>query len=99
MSIAGWRVEIDAIDQELLRLLNARARLACKVGVSKRSAGLSLCDRAREREVLARVCRVNRGPLEERAVVAIFRLIIRESRRMQACGAPQPGGANEEALP
>ncbi len=84
MSIEDWRAEIDALDEELLRLLNARARLALKVGASKRSAGLALCDRTRERAVLTRVCRANRGPLDERAVAAIFRLIMRESRRVQA---------------
>ena len=100
MSIEDWRAEIDAIDKELLRLLNARARLALKVGASKRSAGLSLCDRAREHEVLARVRRFNRGPLDEQAVVAIFRLIIRESRRVQTSSIrAQPGVSAEEALP
>ena len=99
MSIEGWRAEIDAIDKELLRLLNARARLALKVGASKRSAGLSLCDRAREHEVLAHVCGGNSGPLDEQAVVAIFRLIIRESRRIQTSSIAQPGVSSEEALP
>ncbi len=96
MSIADWRVGIDEIDGELLRLLNARARLALKLGESKRRAGLSLCDRAREREVIERVCRANRGPLDERAVAAIFRLIIRESRRVQEGGGARPGGAAAE---
>ena len=100
MSIEGWRAEIDAIDKELLRLLNARARLALKVGESKRSAGLSLCDRAREHEVLAQACKVNSGPLDEQAVVAIFRLVIRESRRIQTSSIrAQPDVASEKALP
>ncbi len=36
MTIEDWRAEIDAIDDELLRLLNNRASLAVKVGESKR---------------------------------------------------------------
>ncbi len=84
MSIEDWRAEIDAIDSELLRLLNMRARLALKVGESKKAAGLSICDLVREREVIERVCRANMGPLDERAVVKIFRRIIRESRRVEA---------------
>jgi chorismate mutase len=84
MNIADWRAEIDEIDNELLRLLNERSRLALKLGESKRRAGLALCDREREREVVARVCRANRGPLDERAVTLIFRRIIRESLRAQA---------------
>jgi chorismate mutase len=87
MSIDDWRAEIDAVDDELLRLLNTRARLALKVGASKRSAGRALCDREREREVIARVCRANAGPLDERAVARLFLRIIRESRRIQARAA------------
>lgn len=98
MSIADWRAEIDEIDNELLRLLNERSRLALKLGASKRRAGLALCDREREREVIARVCRSNAGPLDERAVALIFRCIIRESRRTQArayeqAGVERPEGA------
>ena len=84
MSIKERRTEIDAIDGELVRLLNLRAQLAVKVGESKRVEGLSLCDRAREREVIRRVCQSNRGPLDERAVARIFRCIIRESRLVEA---------------
>jgi len=84
MSIEDCRAEIDAIDGELLRLLNERARLALRVGESKRAAGLALCDRGREREVLGRARDASRGPLDERAVTNLFRLIIEESRRVQA---------------
>ena len=63
MTIEDWRAEIDAVDEELLRLLNVRATLAIRVGESKRSAGLSVLDSAREREVVERARRANAGPL------------------------------------
>ncbi|HEX8071415.1 MAG TPA: chorismate mutase [Pyrinomonadaceae bacterium] len=91
MSIDDWRAEIDALDDELLRLLNRRARLALEVGASKRHAGRELCDREREREVVARACRANRGPLDERAVARLFLRIIRESRRLQARAYAETG--------
>lgn len=97
MSIEAWRVEIDALDNELLRLLNTRARLALAVGESKRSAGLSLCDHVREQAVIERVCRANAGPLDARAVGLIFRRIIRESRRIQTCALAQSGVTTGEA--
>lgn len=84
MNIEYWRQEIDELDQELLRLLNMRARLAIKVGKLKRSAGLPLCDLERERFVLQRVQQSNPGPLEPKAVNKLFRRIIRESRRVEA---------------
>ena len=98
MSIEDCRAEIDAIDGELLRLLNERARLALLVGESKRAAGLALCDREREREVLERACRANGGPLDERAVMNLFRLIIAESRHMQARAMGLTAEEEEEAL-
>jgi chorismate mutase len=92
MTIEDWRGEINAIDGELLRLLNERARLAVKVGEKKKAAGLNVCDPLREREVIERACRANRGPLDERAIVKIFRLIILESKRVEA-QAMEPTGA------
>lgn len=83
MTIEDRRAEIDALDNELLNLLNKRARLAVKVGKSKRDAGLSLCDRVREREVVERACQANSGPLDGRAVARLFRCIIRESRLVE----------------
>src|SRR5215210_4202547 len=84
MTIEDWREEINAIDSELLRLLNERARLAVKVGETKMAVGLSVCDHAREREVIERARTANRGPLDERAVVKLFRRIIFESKRTEA---------------
>ena len=92
MTIEDWRVEIDKIDAELLRLLNARAEIAVRVGESKRVAGLSVCDRGREREVVERARANNRGPLDGEAVERLFRAVIRESRRLQtqlAAGAQE----------
>jgi chorismate mutase len=89
MSIEDRRAEIDAIDAELLRLLNLRARLAVKVGESKRAAGLSVCDRARESEVIERACRANTGPLDESSVVTLFKCIIRASRTVEASAMAQ----------
>ena len=84
MEIKEWRAEIDAIDEELLRLLNRRAKLAVQVGMLKRGEGWPLCDPQRECEVLERARHENNGPLDDRAVARIFRRIIRESRRVEA---------------
>ena len=84
MTIEDWRREINALDRELLRLLNQRARVALKVGESKTASGVHLCDHTREREVIERMCEANQGPLDDRAIVELFRAIIHESRRIQA---------------
>ncbi len=85
MSIEDWRLEIDAIDNELLGLLNKRASLAVKVGQSKRLTGDALHDPSREQEVIERMRKQNAGPLDEEAIVELFGCIIRESRRIEAC--------------
>ena len=91
MSIEDWRTEINALDIELLRLLNQRAQLALRVGESKTAEGLSLCDHTREREVIERMCEANEGPLDDRAIVELFRAVIHESRRIQTRAHDQPG--------
>jgi chorismate mutase-like protein len=87
MGIEDWRKEIDAIDGELLRLVNRRARIALRLGALKSVAGLPLADPERERDVLARARRGNSGPLDGEAVARIFRRIIRESRRAETAAA------------
>jgi len=82
MTIEDWRAEIDAIDNEVLRLLNRRVQMAVEVAKLKQAAELPMGDPNRERDVLSRACRANRGPLEDQAVVKLFRAIIRESRRI-----------------
>jgi prephenate dehydratase/chorismate mutase len=83
MGLENWRSQINALDDDLLRLLNQRAELALRVGESKKDSGLSVCDHTREREVTERMCSINAGPLDDRAVVELFRAIIHESRRIQ----------------
>ena len=62
------RAEIDKIDDKLLALLNRRARLAAEIGLAKKRSHAPLCDPDREREVLARVCELSKGPLNEDGV-------------------------------
>lgn len=77
------RAKIDAVDDELLRLLNERAAIALKVGAVKKRDDISLCDHRREREVLARLCGQNPGPLDERNVTNIFRRVMDECLQAQ----------------
>ena len=83
MSIEQWRNEIDAVDRDLIRLLNTRANLALKIGALKQAAGLPLYDPDRERKVLKEACRINQGPLDNQALIRLFRRIILESRRLE----------------
>jgi chorismate mutase/prephenate dehydratase len=90
------RAEIDAIDDELLRLLNERAAIALRVGEVKRRRDTSLCDPNREFEVLSRLRRQNLGPLDEQNVESIFQRIIDECLQVQQ-RAFQPSAASSDA--
>jgi chorismate mutase len=77
------RRQIDAIDEQLVRLLSARAACALEIGREKKVVGLELYQPSRETEVLAHVQRVNVGPLDNDAVKRLFERIIDEARRLE----------------
>lgn len=81
-TLDDWRRQIDALDCELLRLLNQRAAIACEIALVKVASGLQAYDGNRERQVLARVAEQNTGPLDQQSITNIFAGIIRETRRL-----------------
>lgn len=95
--IINPRAEIDAIDSEILRLLNRRAKIALKVGEAKTVVDTSLCDPKRETEVLDRLTSENSGPFDERSVVNIFQRIIDESLNLQQQTYRKPPETLDEA--
>jgi chorismate mutase/prephenate dehydratase len=83
-SIAGLRRRIDRVDDRLLALLNERARLVLEVAAQKQRTNTAVYAPARERNVLARIARANRGPLTTPQVRGLFREIISASRSLEA---------------
>ena len=79
-TLGDWRQEIDALDAELLRLLNQRAEIACEIAAVKVAAGLPAYDPGRELQVLERITAQNGGPFEDESVRAIFHSIVHETR-------------------
>jgi len=82
-SINNPRAEIDAIDEQILELLNRRASIALRVGAAKSTVDTSLCDPQRESEVIDRLTRENRGPFDATSIANIFQRIIDESLHLQ----------------
>jgi chorismate mutase/prephenate dehydratase len=77
------RSRIDALDQELLALLNRRQALAQEIGRIKNREGEGTLDFQREEEVLAHLLDLNPGPLSHKALRNIFREIISAAREIQ----------------
>ena len=74
------REEIDAVDAELIRLLNRRAELAKAVGRLKDRDGKPFFTPEREREIFDQLKKENPGPLLDRQFEGIYREIISASR-------------------
>jgi chorismate mutase len=83
MEIADWRKRIDEIDAQLAELLCERSNCVIEIGKIKRKRDLPVYDPEREKEILARVMRNNRGPLENEALKRLFERILDESRRVE----------------
>ena len=83
MKLEEGRRIIDAIDTEIMILLNRRAHISRRLGREKKNAGLPILDREREEVVLRRIVRENEGEIADQALVQIYREILRESRRIQ----------------
>jgi chorismate mutase / prephenate dehydratase len=81
--LGAVRGAIDAIDRQLVDLLNERARLVGEVGRIKKDAGAAVFQPEREAQVLAGVVKANRGPLPDSAIQAIYREIMSAGREIQ----------------
>ena len=75
-NLSDLRIQIDAIDQELLLLLNRRAHVAEKVGEVKKSEGTPFFRPDRVAKVIEQIQHANQGPLKNEHVAAVWREIM-----------------------
>lgn len=75
-NLADLRVQIDALDQELLALLNRRALVAEQVGEVKKREGSPFLRPDRVAKVIENLQQSNRGPLKDDHVAAVWREIM-----------------------
>lgn len=81
MNLSELRAEIDAIDRQLLPLLEARMNCSEQVAAYKRQEGLPVLHPAREREILEEVER--RAAHHAPQLAAVYRAILQVSRALQ----------------
>ena len=82
--IMALRNEIDALDRELLGLINRRAGIAQAIGELKRLAGTSAFRPERETAVIEALQAANAGPLAAASVAPIWREIMSACRSLEA---------------
>ncbi|GAB3700955.1 prephenate dehydratase [Spirosoma flavus] len=83
MSLESLRNEIDALDDQLLNLLNQRMELVRRVGELKRSTNAVIYRPEREKQILDRLHEQNSGLLNREAIEAIFLEIFAVSRNLE----------------
>ena len=82
-NIDDLRERINAIDDELLRLFNERAKLALAIGRMKKSQGLPIRIPSREEQIIMRVQEENPGPLSPTSIARLYEQLIQESRTLE----------------
>jgi len=81
--LESLRAQIDAIDRDLLALLNRRAGVAMTIGELKRAEGTPAFRPEREAAVIDALKGVNQGPLPTESVAPIWREIMSACRSLE----------------
>src|SRR6059058_394519 len=82
-ALLALRTQIDAVDRDLLQLLNRRAALAQEVGEVKKREGSVAFRPEREAQVIDGLKAVNAGPLMTDSVAPIWREIMSACRALE----------------
>ena len=82
--ITSLRQKIEAVDDEILRLLNHRAQIVQEVGKVKSEIKMEYYSPRREEQILQRLGAQSSGPFPRWAVPSVFREIISACRSLEA---------------
>jgi chorismate mutase/prephenate dehydratase len=83
MNLNDLRKEIDHIDEQVISLLNRRAKLAQEIGHHKARTRSHYFTPEREQTVYKRLTALNKGPLPGAAIRAIYREVMSASRALE----------------
>jgi chorismate mutase len=83
MDISDWRTKIDALDLQIVELLNQRAEAARAIGKLKEATDMPVYEPNREQVIFDNVRSHNRGPLPDSELVYIYQRVIAVMRCLQ----------------
>ncbi len=83
MTLQSLRDQIDALDDQLLAMMNQRMNLVRHVGELKRATNAIIYRPERERQIIDRLTAQNPGPLNRAAIEAIFLEVFAVARNME----------------
>ena len=97
------RQSIDACDHEIVAALNKRSKVASEIGKIKAEKGGAIYDPSREEIVYEKVSGLNKGPLPDLGMRAIYREIISAAKALEgptkiAYLGPEATYTNQAAL-
>lgn len=81
--IKELRKKIDAIDRNILTLLNDRMKLSAEIGKIKRAASSQIFVPVREKEIISNILKFNNNMIPNEALVEIYKEIMNASRLLQ----------------
>ncbi len=82
-ALLALRERIDAVDHELLALLNRRSGLSLEVGALKKREGSVVFRPERKAQVIDGLKAINPGPLQSESIAPIWREIMSASRALE----------------
>ncbi|MBW2305587.1 MAG: prephenate dehydratase [Deltaproteobacteria bacterium] len=77
------RRQVDTLDEDILDRINRRLKLMGAIAEIKNDADIPVHDPGREKEIIVRLSRLNKGPLPEDVLKLIFGEIISAARALQ----------------
>ncbi|MCK5013035.1 MAG: prephenate dehydratase [Candidatus Omnitrophica bacterium] len=83
MNLKNLRKKINGIDERIISLLNARAKISREIGEVKVKNKKGIYSPAREKEVLKRIEQLNKGPMTIEAFEAVYREIMSSSLALE----------------
>lgn len=81
--VEALRERVDAVDRDLVRALNERARVVQEIATIKAEAGIPIFDPKREEEILRRAVEYNEGPIYDSSMRDIFEIILHRIRDLE----------------
>ncbi|MFH1092696.1 MAG: prephenate dehydratase [Candidatus Omnitrophota bacterium] len=76
VNIKKLREAINALDEKLVSTLNKRTELAIKIGKIKDKLNKSVYSPEREQEIYNKLKKINKGPLDNKVLTAVYREIM-----------------------
>jgi chorismate mutase/prephenate dehydratase len=83
------RKKVDFIDRILVYLLNRRTKITVMIGRIKISLKLPTYSPEREKQIMEKINKINKGPLSEESLERIYERILDQSRATQKSESPK----------